>query len=431
MTDDELIQELEQLAHSSKSPKKQLLRAKEYEVALGDATLAVKSWRMQDYAYKTEPCPFPTRARGLFTVSDPLPDGRKILVRGYDKFFNVGEVSWTKASFHLELFAANITQWESIAKHAKGPFYLTVKSNGCIIFISALSESELIVTSKHSLGDAENNMLHAIKGNEWLDRCVSQVNKTRADLAKVLWSNRWTAIAELCDDSFEEHVLAYAPEETGLHLHGINVNSALLSSLQPDQVKDFAKQYGFIQTEYLVMDTVEEVKKFTDACSKDDGRWNGKHVEGFVVRSHNIAHDSPQALSGDTFMFKVKFEQPYLRWREWRELTRRMLTYHKKNGTADDGTLLGVRVDKLKHPDTKAYAQWVAASIRQNPKSFDDWANSRGIVATRERFLNWYEQNGGSREDSQAKGAKQGQASREDYDRVLLIPVAVPGCGSC
>lgn len=51
----------------------------------------VTSWKMQDYAYKRDPCPYPTRGRGLFTMGHD-----RIVARGYDKFFNVDEVSWTK-----------------------------------------------------------------------------------------------------------------------------------------------------------------------------------------------------------------------------------------------------------------------------------------------------------------------------------------------
>ena len=53
----------------------------------------ITSWKMQDYAYKRDPCPYPTRARGLFTAGT-----QRIVARAYDKFFNVDEVSWTKAS---------------------------------------------------------------------------------------------------------------------------------------------------------------------------------------------------------------------------------------------------------------------------------------------------------------------------------------------
>lgn len=55
------------------------------------------SWKMADYAYKRDPCPFPTRARGLFTEQVGEND-YGIVARGYDKFFNVNEVSWTQVS---------------------------------------------------------------------------------------------------------------------------------------------------------------------------------------------------------------------------------------------------------------------------------------------------------------------------------------------
>lgn len=56
---------------------------------------------MADYAYKRDPCPFPTRARGLFTEKvegRAEGDEYRIVARGYDKFFNVGEVSWTQVN---------------------------------------------------------------------------------------------------------------------------------------------------------------------------------------------------------------------------------------------------------------------------------------------------------------------------------------------
>lgn len=55
----------------------------------------ITSWKMSDFAYKKEPCPFPTRARGLFTTK-LQNNHHKIVARGYDKFFNIDEVSWTK-----------------------------------------------------------------------------------------------------------------------------------------------------------------------------------------------------------------------------------------------------------------------------------------------------------------------------------------------
>lgn len=84
---------------------KTLLRSSEHvvtvETADGPKERTLTSWKMADYAYKRDPCPFPTRARGLFTEPvEGAEDGDefRIIARGYDKFFNVDEVSWTQVS---------------------------------------------------------------------------------------------------------------------------------------------------------------------------------------------------------------------------------------------------------------------------------------------------------------------------------------------
>lgn len=85
-----------------------LLRTSEHKITLPSATSdgepttrTLTSWKMADYAYKREPCPYPTRARGLFTErieGSKGADEYRIIARGYDKFFNVNEVSWTQVS---------------------------------------------------------------------------------------------------------------------------------------------------------------------------------------------------------------------------------------------------------------------------------------------------------------------------------------------
>lgn len=87
---------------------KNLLRSTTHTVRTRDADgterkRVLTSWKMADYAYKRDPCPFPTRARGLFTErvqgdGKGEADDYRIVARGYDKFFNVGEVSWTHVS---------------------------------------------------------------------------------------------------------------------------------------------------------------------------------------------------------------------------------------------------------------------------------------------------------------------------------------------
>lgn len=78
---------------------------------------------------------------------------------------------------------------------------MTLKSNGCIIFIGALSPSKILVTSKHSLGptnDDPNKPSHAQVGERWLVKQLERKGKTTKDIARVLWEKNWTAVAEVC-----------------------------------------------------------------------------------------------------------------------------------------------------------------------------------------------------------------------------------------
>lgn len=90
-------------------------------------------------------------------------------------------------------------QWPSLEKHTVAPYTLSLKSNGCIIFIAALTPEKLLVTSKHSLGPAasDKKVSHADAGERWLRKYFVQKGRTEADLAGVLWKNNWTAIAEV------------------------------------------------------------------------------------------------------------------------------------------------------------------------------------------------------------------------------------------
>jgi len=82
-----------------KSPK--LVKPVQYAApAIPETT--VESWRMNEFKYYAIPSPFPTLARGLFSVKEENAEDRaryRIIARGYDKFFNIGEVPWTTVRF--------------------------------------------------------------------------------------------------------------------------------------------------------------------------------------------------------------------------------------------------------------------------------------------------------------------------------------------
>ena len=94
-----------------------------------------------------------------------------------------------------------LLQWGSLESHTAAPYTLTLKSNGCIIFIAALTPIKLVVTSKHSLGGLKENAVgpgsHAQVGERWLRKHLAAAGKTEEQLAQTLWEKNWTAVAEV------------------------------------------------------------------------------------------------------------------------------------------------------------------------------------------------------------------------------------------
>ncbi|KAF8158124.1 RNA ligase-domain-containing protein [Crassisporium funariophilum] len=414
--DSDLIASLHAL--SAKSPK--LVRSSTY-AAPADPSIEVRSWKMNEFKYYDIPSPFPTLARGLFTKEIQKEGEAKqyqMVVRGYDKFFNIGEVPWTT--------------WASLETHTAPPYILSLKSNGCIIFIAALTPTKLIITSKHSVGPvAAASLSHAQAGEMWLRKYLEKKGKTEEDLAARLWEDNVTAIAELCDDAFEEHVLGYPPEKTGLHLHGLNVRSKDFNTLPTEAVDAFADAWGFIKTPTVVFNSIKEVKEFTDGCA-ETGEWNGEAVEGFVVRTHvtepptsnkgkGTATDSSPYAPGSSFFFKVKFDEPYMMYRDWREVTKMLLS------AKGPMTLSILPKSKMKRAETKLYVKWVIEEIKKNPGEFKDYTKGKGIIAVREKFLEWMKSEKGEKELKAVEVDEKPVAGK--FGKTIIVPVAIPGCG--
>ncbi|KAJ3089094.1 hypothetical protein HK100_007855, partial [Physocladia obscura] len=179
-----------------KKNKEKIHDEKNHNYSNNDITIA--AFNCPELSYKDET--LPSMARGLFALVNPDPQTKKsILVRGYDKFFNIGEIPSTTV--------------ESIPESTVPPYEITVKENGCIIYVSAYN-GVLIVTSKHAmtLPLAKNvapvntaiaappskdlKISHAQKGNEWVDRHLLSVLKSRGELATFLERENVTAVFE-------------------------------------------------------------------------------------------------------------------------------------------------------------------------------------------------------------------------------------------
>lgn len=356
--------------------------------------LVVTSWRFQDWDYKRSD--LPTYARGLFTGKNEKGQP-EIAIRGYDKFFNVDEVRPTK--------------WDNIVENTKGPYELSLKENGCIIFISGLHDGSLLVCSKHSTGPRSDvEYSHAMIGEKWLDRQLESIGRTREDLARELRKRNVTAVAELCDDDFEEHILSYKDEKAGLYLHGINVNIPEFMTYPGDQVQAFASEWGFHKTDYLLMDDIHAVKSFLEEVA-NTGSFNGRDVEGFVIRCKSRANSS--GPYSDWF-FKYKFEEPYLLYRQWRECTK---------------AVISGKVPKYrKHIEiTEEYLLYVRKRLSDNPKLGSAYVQNHGIIQLRDEFLK--EKNLKGSDIIRQEYSKIGGAPEDVTKNVILVPIATIGCG--
>jgi tRNA ligase len=193
-----------------------------------------------------------------------------------------------------------------------------------------------------------------------------------------------------------------------------------------DIVDAFAEEWGFIKTRSLVVNTIKEVRDFTSHIGKI-GEWEGEAVEGFVVRTHvtkpsieNNKGKSPYA-PGSSFFFKVKFDEPYMMYRDWRELTKKLLS---TSGVLKASAL---SKGKMKRKETKVYVKWVIEEIRKDRKQFEGYTKGHGIIATRERFLKWYEERKAS--GNLEEGGDEKAVVESTNGKVIIAPIAVPGCG--
>ncbi|KAK5634497.1 hypothetical protein RRF57_010210 [Xylaria bambusicola] len=354
----------------------------------------VDSWRFQDWDYKKPN--LPTYARGLFTTKNRHND-HEIAVRGYDKFFNVGEVYDTR--------------WENIMSKTRGPYELTLKENGCIIFISGLEDDTLLVCSKHSTGDRSDiEVSHASVGERWVDKQLATIGKTKEEFARELRRRNVTAVAELCDDEFEEHILAYGPDKAGLYLHGINVNIPEFMTYPSQLVQKFADDWGFRKVGLKSFNDVDTVKNFLEQVA-ESGAHEGRDVEGFVIRC-GISSGGDQPQYNDWF-FKFKFEEPYLLYRQWRECTKALIS--------------GKPPKFKKHTKiTEEYLLFARQRLAKDPNLAKLYDQNHGIISLRDEFLAYKNLKG-----SDAANLENifGNDSSSVSSDIILVPIATIGCG--
>ncbi|KAK1999583.1 fungal tRNA ligase adenylyltransferase [Colletotrichum falcatum] len=366
-----------------------------FDVKSSHDGVVVDSWKMQEWDYKKKD--LPTYARGLFTTRNRLGEP-EIVVRGYDKFFNVGEV--------------HETRWDNILARTKGPYELTLKENGCIIFVSGLEDGTLLVCSKHSTGErGDTDISHAMAGERMIEKQLAALGRTKEDLARELRDRNATAVAELCDDSFEEHILEYGPDKAGLYIHGINLNLPEFVTYPSALVQSFGDAWGFKQVGLIVMDDVSEVKSFLEGVA-ETGAYGDRDVEGFVIRCKESRNPASEPYRD--WFFKYKFEEPYLMYRQWRECTKAMI--------------MGKPPRYKKHVKiTEEYLLYARRRLQTDKDLAKLYQHNHGIIALRNDFLAYKNIKG-----SDAANLELADPANVDGDvsrDVILVPIATIGCG--
>lgn len=155
------------------------------------------------------------------------------------------------------------------------------------------------------------------------------------------------------------------------------------------------------------------------------------------------AGESPYA-PGSSFFFKVKFDEPYMMYRDWREVTKMLLTAAAKGGVED----AKLPKSKMGRKETKKYVQWVKGEIKRDVKQFEGFGKGRGIIATRERFFKWLEESGKGGEvgderigvelrmegaggsSAEGHGASVGEKEKKEFGKTIIVPIAIPGVGA-
>ncbi|CEI93112.1 hypothetical protein RMCBS344292_07355 [Rhizopus microsporus] len=173
---DQIQSVIEQLYAIAKTSKD--VRCKDFNLENG---VKWTSWTMRESVYKKKN-KLPTMARGIFT--EKIDGKYHVAVRGYDKFFNILETG--------------ATQWPALESDTTGPYEITAKENGCIIFIAALSKETIAVTSKHSIPEDKTDIkAHAGVGYNWVIKHLASVDKKEKDLAEWMFDKKVTLVAEV------------------------------------------------------------------------------------------------------------------------------------------------------------------------------------------------------------------------------------------
>ena len=272
------------------------------------------------------------RARGLFINTNT----NDIVVRSYNKFFNINENELTKMN--------------NLQRTLTFPITVYKKYNGYLGLIGYDKESDkLIIASKSALDSSYSKWFEEILRNKFEEYELEYMKEYVRD-------NNCTLVFEIIAPKYDAHIIKYS--ENDIVLLNIVKNDINFSQYDYEEIVSFANNIGLNYKERVtVLNSWEEFRKWYNEVSSKDYKYNDEYIEGFVVEDSNL------------FMTKIKTEY-YKFWKQMRSVAREV----SKKGYIS-------KTSALRTPLANEFYGWLREQDIET-------LGNKNIIELRELFLN-------------------------------------------
>lgn len=275
------------------------------------------------------------RARGLYINTE----SREVVIRGYDKYFNVNERGIPSASL------------DHILSTTSAPYRAAIKENGYLGLIGYDSHADELVYATKSTVNGD----HAT----WLkDQIESRLNKTQLmDLRRILRDCQLSLAFEVIEPEKDPHIIEYDQPNVIL-LDGIR-RSMEFKRINYDELQTLARIFSF-DTKQLgpTIHDKSALTGFLHAVTETGFKHKGEETEGLVIEDK------------DGTMFKVKL--PYYNlWKHARSASQAVKRFHEKGSP--------IKPHFTENPVIALFVQWLLGK--------DESMAGMDIISLRKLFL--------------------------------------------
>lgn len=238
------------------------------------------------------------RARGLFFNTN----NGDIVIRSYNKFFNINEKEITKIG--------------NLKRNLQYPVTAYVKYNGYLGLIGYDSDSDkLIISSKSNMNS---------QFSRWFEEILyNKLNEDKMEYMKnYIKNNNCTLVWEVIAPKHDTHIIEYT--EDNIILLNIVCNTLDFKQFEYDKVVMLADELGVNYKKVAnIFNSWQEFKTWYDEVIEEDYKYNGKYIEGFVIEDQQ------------GFMTKIKLSY-YSFWKFMRSIVTEV---YKKGYTSKTSAL--------------------------------------------------------------------------------------------